>query len=77
MLNLIHFEREGCVVNRGLLKSCVEIFEDMGICDPHRLNIYTLGFENKLLDSTQAYYARKSLKWIESNDGIATYCAKV
>lgn len=77
MLNLIHFEREGRVVNCGLLKSCVKLFEDMDICDSNRLNVHDLGFENKLLDSTQAYYARKSLMWIKSNVGIAAYYAKV
>jgi hypothetical protein len=32
MLAMINSEREGHVIDRALLKACVEIFETMGAC---------------------------------------------
>ena len=73
MLTLINAERDGAVVDRGLLKACVQLFEAMGMGS---LDAYTLDFEDKLLASTQEYYARKSSEWIDS-DGTPAYMVKV
>ena len=72
MLNLIDSEREGSEVDRTPLKSCVELFEAMGMGS---LDVYKSDFEDKLIESTQAYYARKTSEWTESNG--AAYSTKV
>ena len=68
MLDKINDERDGAVISRELIKSCVQLFEAMGMgC----LDAYTMDFEEKLLASTQEYYARKSASWIaEDEPGI-------
>mmetsp|Transcript_70999 Transcript_70999/g.199257 ORF Transcript_70999/g.199257 Transcript_70999/m.199257 type:complete len:522 (+) Transcript_70999:189-1754(+) len=72
MLDLINQERDGAIIDRGLVKSCVQLFEAMGMgC----LDAYTLDFEEQLLASTQEYYARKSAEWIEG-DGTPAYMVK-
>lgn len=73
MLALINSERDGAVVDRGLLKACVELFEAMGMGS---LDAYTVDFEDKLVESSQEYYARKSSEWIDS-DGTPAYLVKV
>jgi hypothetical protein len=56
MIALITNEREGHVVDRALIKSCVEIFETMGESN----ECYKEDFEEALLVDTREYYARKS-----------------
>lgn len=65
MLDLINQERDGAIIDRLLVKSCVQLFEAMGMgC----LDAYTTDFEEQLLASTQEYYTRKSAEWIEGDD---------
>lgn len=72
MLDKINDERDGAVISRELIKSCVQLFEAMGMgC----LDAYTMDFEEKLLASTQEYYARKSASWI-AEDGTPAYMVK-
>eukprot|EP00615_Pteridomonas_danica_P010351 CAMPEP_0114360526 /NCGR_PEP_ID=MMETSP0101-20121206/23934_1 /TAXON_ID=38822 ORGANISM="Pteridomonas danica, Strain PT" /NCGR_SAMPLE_ID=MMETSP0101 /ASSEMBLY_ACC=CAM_ASM_000211 /LENGTH=638 /DNA_ID=CAMNT_0001504815 /DNA_START=386 /DNA_END=2302 /DNA_ORIENTATION=- len=72
MLDLINQERDGAQVDRSLLKNCVLLYEAMGMgC----LDAYTMDFEDKLLECTIEYYARKSSEWIES-DGTPAYLIK-
>jgi hypothetical protein len=47
---LIDKERDGAVVDRGLIKSCVQLFESMGMGS---LSVYTIDFEANLLSSTR------------------------
>ena len=73
MLDLVNSERDGAVADRGLLKACVQLFEAMGMgC----LDAYTADLEDKLLASTQEYYARKSSEWVDG-DGTPAYMVKV
>jgi cullin 1 len=72
MLDLINEERDGSQIDRGLIKSCVQLFEAMGMgC----LDAYTMDFEEKLLSSTMEYYTRKSSQWIDG-DGAPAYMVK-
>lgn len=72
MLELINQERDGAIIDRPLVKSCVQLFEAMGMgC----LDAYTVDFEEQLLANTQEYYARKSSEWIEG-DGTPAYMVK-
>jgi len=72
MLDLINQERDGAIIDRGLVKSCVQLFEAMGMgC----LDAYSADFEEQLLASTQAYYTRKSSEWIDQ-DGTPAYMVK-
>jgi len=72
VISLIDKEREGNTVDRGLIKSCIKIFEDMGMGS---LSAYTTDFEAQLLESTKTYYAIKSLVWIHE-DSTPDYLIK-
>lgn len=72
MLALVNRERDGEMIDRDLLKSCVEVFEAMGL---GTLDAYTQDFEDFLLISSEEYYARKSQVWIAS-DSTPDYMIK-
>lgn len=72
VLNMIDKEREGNTVDRGLIKSCIKIFEDMGMGS---LSAYSADFEVYLLESTRTYYAMKSSIWIHE-DSTPDYLIK-
>ncbi len=60
-------------MDRGLLKSCVQLFEAMGMGS---LDAYNSDFQERLLAASQEYYSRKSAEWIEG-DGTPDYLIKV
>lgn len=64
MIDLINQERDGAVIERGLVKSCVRLFEAMGMGS---LEAYAMAFEEPLLTATREYYARRSANWIDGN----------
>jgi len=72
MLALINRERDGEIVDRGLLKCCVEVFEAMGLGS---LDAYNQDFEDFLLTNSEEYYARKSQEWIQT-DSTPAYMKK-
>lgn len=71
MLAMINLEREGQVIERALMRSCVEIFETMG----DQKECYKEDLEETLLSDTREYYARKSQEWIET-DSTPAYLLK-
>uniref|UniRef100_I2CQT5 Cullin 1 n=2 Tax=Nannochloropsis gaditana TaxID=72520 RepID=I2CQT5_NANGC len=71
MLAMINLEREGQVIDRALIKSCVEIFETMG----EQKECYKEDLEETLLSDTREYYAKKSQGWIET-DSTPAYLLK-
>lgn len=72
MITLIDKERDGGIIDRGLVKNCVELLEAMGMGS---LDAYVADFEDQLVASTKEYYRRKSQEWIESDD-TPTYLKK-
>lgn len=72
MIALIDAERDEALIDRGLVKNCVELLEAMGMGS---LDAYVTDFEDQLLGSTKEYYARKSQEWVETDD-TPTYLAK-
>mmetsp|Transcript_10856 Transcript_10856/g.33497 ORF Transcript_10856/g.33497 Transcript_10856/m.33497 type:complete len:745 (-) Transcript_10856:58-2292(-) len=72
MIALIDAERDEALIDRGLVKNCVELLEAMGMGS---LDAYVTDFEDQLLAGTKEYYARKSQEWVESDD-TPTYLAK-
>lgn len=72
ILVLIDKERDGDQVNRDLIRSCVQLFEAMGMGS---LECYTMDFEALLLNKTREYYARKAETWIQQ-DSTPTYLLK-
>jgi hypothetical protein len=58
------------VADWALLKSCVGLFEAMG------LGCLVAEFEDKLLQSTKEYYARKSSEWIDGGESTPAYMVK-
>lgn len=67
----INKEREGEVVDRGLLKQCVAVFGKMG----DKLRVYAERLERPLLESTRAFYAKKAQEWI-AEDTLPVYLLK-
>lgn len=55
ILALVADERAGRTIDRGLLKSVVDLFVQMGL---GTMEVYRDGFEQQFLDSTASYYAR-------------------
>jgi cullin 1 len=72
MLEVVDKEREGAMIDRGLLSSCQELFEAMGM---GTLDAYCADLEEPLLANTREYYARKSQEWIEA-DSTPDYMIK-
>jgi len=54
MLWFMRQEREGAVVDRGLVRSCVELYEAMGL---KTLDVYKADFEEPLLVATRSVSA--------------------
>jgi len=72
MLHIIDREREGEIVDRDLVKSCVELFETMGM---GTLDAYAADFEGPLLQNTREYYRIRRQEWIVS-DSTPEYLVK-
>jgi len=65
MISFVDAERDGAIIDRGLVKHCVELLEAMGMGS---LDAYVSDFEDHLLTATKDYYKRKSQSWVESDD---------
>ncbi|MQL71541.1 hypothetical protein Taro_003859, partial [Colocasia esculenta] len=61
VLSMIHEEREGSLIDGGLLKNILDFYVSMGT---RRENFYEQEFEEPMLRSTAAYYAKKAGHWI-------------
>jgi cullin 1 len=61
VLTCINDEREGRVIDRDLIKKCVQIYIKMGMGN---LDAYESDFEVAFLDATREYYARNADHWI-------------
>lgn len=71
ILGLINDEREGKIIDKSLVKSIVELYENMGMGS---LDAYNADLEEQLLNSTREYYTRKREDWI--NDSTPDYLIK-
>eukprot|EP00270_Netrium_digitus_P021979 TRINITY_DN966_c0_g1_i5.p1 TRINITY_DN966_c0_g1~~TRINITY_DN966_c0_g1_i5.p1 ORF type:complete len:323 (-),score=74.33 TRINITY_DN966_c0_g1_i5:534-1502(-) len=69
VIALIDREREGEQINRGLLKSVLGIFVEIG------MEAYKNDFEAALLQGTSAFYSRKAASWIQE-DSYPAYMLK-
>eukprot|EP00607_Mallomonas_marina_P010807 CAMPEP_0182421016 /NCGR_PEP_ID=MMETSP1167-20130531/6181_1 /TAXON_ID=2988 /ORGANISM="Mallomonas Sp, Strain CCMP3275" /LENGTH=798 /DNA_ID=CAMNT_0024597697 /DNA_START=51 /DNA_END=2447 /DNA_ORIENTATION=+ len=73
LLDLVNQEREGSVIDRDLVRACVELYETMGMGST---DVYDSDLETPLLQSTREYYARKAQAWIQENS-TPVYMEKV
>ncbi|GBG26681.1 Cullin-1 [Hondaea fermentalgiana] len=71
ILAQINKERDGEVVDRFLLKQCVDIFGKM----MPQLKVYTASLEEPLLADTREMYRKKAQEWIEQ-DALPEYLRK-
>jgi cullin 1 len=71
-VSLINDEREGHIVDKSLVKSIVELYENMGIGS---LDAYNTDLQEQLLSSTRDFYSTKREDWI--NDSTPDYLIKV
>jgi cullin 1 len=72
ILQQISKERNGEVIDQGLMRRYVEIFETMGM---GTLDVYVSDFEVAFLEGTKEYYAAKAQEWIAS-DSTPDYLVK-
>jgi len=72
VLSMINQERNEVLVDRGLLKQVVGLYETMGLGE---LQTYTSDFEEQFLRSSREEYSRRSLAWIET-DSTPDYLLK-
>ncbi|DBA04843.1 TPA: hypothetical protein N0F65_004480 [Lagenidium giganteum] len=73
MIELIEKERNGEIIDTTLLRTCVEVFEVMGM---KTLDVYINHFETELINTSAVYYERKSAAWL-SEDSTPVYLQKV
>lgn len=73
MLMCINNEREDQAVDRDLLRSCVELYESMGMGS---LDAYIADLEIKFLAQSKEFYARKADEWL-SSDSTPAYMIKI
>lgn len=71
ILGLINDERNAQIIDKSLVKSIVELYENMGMGS---LDAYNADLEEPLLNSTRDYYAKKREDWI--NDSTPDYLIK-
>jgi cullin 1 len=71
ILGLVDDEREDKIIDKSLVKSIVELYENMGMGS---LDAYNADLEEPLLNSTREYYAKKREDWI--NDSTPDYLIK-
>nr|CAG4718449.1 unnamed protein product [Naegleria fowleri] len=72
LLDKIHKEREGDLIDRSMMKDGITLFIEMGLGS---LNAYEEDFERNLLSETQTYYNIQSSKWI-AEDSCPDYMKK-
>lgn len=71
ILALINDEREGKIIDKSLIKSIVELYENMGMGS---LDAYNQDLEEPLLQSTREFYSKKREEWI--NESTPDYLIK-
>jgi cullin 1 len=87
VLELAHQEREGDSIDHLLVKNVVQIFADLGLNENREqaaedqqqseitLQCYQTDFEEKFIEETHQYYARKAALWTEE-DSFPDYMTK-
>eukprot|EP00761_Pharyngomonas_kirbyi_P009744 gb/GECH01009762.1/.p1 GENE.gb/GECH01009762.1/~~gb/GECH01009762.1/.p1 ORF type:complete len:757 (+),score=124.82 gb/GECH01009762.1/:1-2271(+) len=73
LLDKIHQEREGDLIDRSVMKDGVQLFIEMGL---NTLKAYENDLESLLIAETSEFYKRESSRWI-SEDSCPTYMLKV
>lgn len=73
LLDLVHRERLGEVVNRSLLKSITQMLVDLGV---NSRMVYEEDFERAFLETSANFYRVESQEFIDSNS-CADYLKKV
>lgn len=73
MLTCINNERDGSAIDRDLLRSCVELYEAMGM---GTLEAYTVDLESSFLTQSKEFYARKADEWLTA-DSTPAYLIKI
>ena len=72
IIGLIDQEREGNMIDKALIKTNIELYENIGMGN---LESYTTDLELPLLDATREYYAKKREEWIVA-DSTPEYLIK-
>lgn len=73
ILAIIDSEREGQMIDRDLIHSCVELYEAMGM---GTLDAYISDLETKFLSASRDYFARKVEEWLQE-DSTPMFLTKI
>jgi len=73
MLSMIHQERTGEIINRGLLKNITQMLVDLGV---NSRQVYEEDFERHFLEDSAHFYRMESQEFISSNS-CSDYLIKV
>jgi cullin 1 len=73
LVALINQERNGTLVDKALIKSCIQLYETMGM---GTLDAYVADFEVQMLESSREYYAQRVEAWM-AQDSTPTYLLRV
>lgn len=72
MLDVVNLERQGEIIDRALLRHCVEIFESMGMGS---LDVYSIDFEEDFIEASRLFYNSKAQEWL-TTDSTPAYMIK-
>jgi len=80
ILHLIQNQRNGSMIDQGLVKRVVDSFVSLGMddTDPHKVcfDVYREHFEAPFIDATERYYTLESESFLASNTAISDYLKK-
>ncbi|KAF2147350.1 uncharacterized protein K452DRAFT_323498 [Aplosporella prunicola CBS 121167] len=75
MLDQVHMERNGDIIDKHLVKSCVYMLESLfeGISEDINQRLYITSFEQEFLDSSREFYKKEGDTLLRDRDA-GTYC---
>lgn len=73
VLENITLERQGCLIDRDLIKRILSMFEDLGI---DGFNVYEQDIESYFIEETKAFYQKESLEFLSQNS-CSEYMRKI
>lgn len=75
IMNMIEMERKGEIIDRTLIRGCVQMFESLyeSLTEDENTKIYLTLFEPEFLQQSREFYVREGLSLITTADA-ATFC---
>jgi cullin 1 len=65
VLIMIEKERDGGIIDRGLVKNILGIYIEVGLSGAHRMECYERDFEAAMLSESSLFYKRRASEWTQ------------